>query len=122
YLLGVNKLRNLDWASIVTFGHKPANMAEAIFGEFANLVFTTILGVAFVYVISRIVTRSNIYLRGIIFGVSLWFFINALAVMYKLPDLNLTFGSVITNLISAIFFGLVLAIMLRYLDSDSLTG
>ncbi|MHB1126747.1 MAG: DUF6789 family protein [Bacillota bacterium] len=121
YLLGINKFRNLDWASIIAFGHTPMTTWESIFGEITNLIWTMLLGVVFVYIASRIITSSKLYLRGFIYGVAMWFIINALAVMYKLPDLYLTFGSVITNLISAIVYGLVLATMLRLLDKDLIT-
>lgn len=121
YLLHIMKLSEYThwhWASIVTYGHQPASFGEVVFGEMTNLIFTMILAVIFAFGLSRVIANHNLKLRGLTFGIGVWFVVNALAVMYGLPDLDLTLGLTISNLITAIIYGLTMSSVLHWLDND----
>lgn len=77
----------------------------------------------FVYLISELWTSTNYLFKGWIFGVFIWFALNAVAIGYRLLGLaHISFGSTISNFLGASVYGLVLAAVSTWIyERDKLT-
>lgn len=116
YYLGISKLRYLDWAAFIIYYTKPVNLVEAIFAQFAQLIFITFLGAVFAYLI-LFIKSQNILLRGLTFGLATWFLLYAISMLFKMEQtIPLRFGTAFSDFISSAVYGLVLAKTLSYLD------
>ena len=111
YSLDLNTLRYVDWTGITLFGHLPPyEIGEMIWAQMAHLFLTGILGIIFVYLIPYTTSR-NILLKGWIYGVFLWFVINAvdpvILELEGIPETPLRTSA--SNFIGSSIFGLALA-------------
>jgi len=108
--IGFTKLRFVDWSSIIIFAHTPPfTLGETAWAFFAQLLYTGILGILFVYLISKATTR-NLLFKGWIFGEAIWFFTYALTTLFKVEGtIPIALTTAISDFISASLFGLVQA-------------
>jgi len=107
-----------DWAAIVIFGKLPASFGEIIFAQISQLFFAGLLGILFSYFLLRL-TSVNYLLKGWIYGLAAWFFIYALAIIFRLPDLEThSLGSVVSHFISASIYGLALGETLHRINNN----
>lgn len=119
YYLGFLQLRYLDWAAIIIYSTKPVNLAEALFAQFAQLIFISFLGIVFAYSILFIKSK-NILLRGLTFGIGTWFFLYAITELFKVEGtVPLRFNTAFSNFVTSAIYGLVLAYMLTFLDKKA---
>lgn len=110
YQVGINKTRYLDWASAVIYGRQPYTTTEAFWAEVGHLFFDGLLGIIFVYLISKLWTSTNYLFKGWFYAVFMWFALHAYAISFRLSGLtNISLGSTISNFIGASVYGLVLA-------------
>lgn len=116
YLVKVTTLRWLDWAAILAFGRRPANLQETIVAYFMQLAFSSFLGVIFAYLTPKI-SSQNYYLKGLFFGLAVLFILLAIVHLFKVPGLIYqSFGNILTSIIAVISWGLMVAFGLDYLD------
>jgi len=109
YLLNFNRLRYLDWAAVLIYGSKPNTIWETIFAEIGHIFFAGLLGIIFVYLIPNLISSSNLYIKGLIFSIFVWFGVYSLAIMFQMPFLSkVPLGSAVSNLLGAITYGLVI--------------
>jgi hypothetical protein len=120
YVLKLYDERLLDWAAVVTFGRLPNNLAEVIFAQAGQIVFSGFLGILFAFIIPKL--RSGNYLiKGWIYGVVVNQSLYAFAIAFKLPDLTVhTFYATVSHLISASVYGLVLTYTFKRLIKDNI--
>lgn len=122
YSLQLNTLRYVDWAGITLFGHLPPfETGEIIWAQIAHLFFTGILGIIFIYLIPY-VTNKNLLLKGWIYGVLLWFVINAVdPVILELEGIPVTpLRTSVSNFTGASIFGLALAWTTKRLSNKTI--
>ncbi|MBS4026654.1 MAG: hypothetical protein KGZ96_13450 [Clostridia bacterium] len=121
YILKLYDERLLDWAAVVTYGRLPNNIAEIIFAQAGQIVFSGLLGILFAYIIPKL-RSENYLLKGWIYGVVMNQSLYAFAIAFKLPDLTVhTFNATVSHLISASVYGLVLTYTFKRLIKDYIT-
>ena len=122
YYLHWSTMRYLDWAGIMIFGRKPVTLSEELFAQLVQLAFSAFIGVVFAYLYFEVTSRYYL-LKGVFFGVILWFFMYAAGIALKLPHLTvIPFKTSFSNFVGATVFGLVAAETLRRLDSTSVSN
>jgi len=107
--LNIVEITYLDWAGTILFGYQPNTLNEHILALLAQILFSGILGIIFAYIIP-FVTSKNILLKGLLYALSSWFFIYAIAVLFKVQGL-VTFraDTVISDIFTVSIFGISLA-------------
>lgn len=113
-----------DFAGVLVFGHLPKSFGENALAYLAYLGFAGILGVIFAYLIP-ILSFKYFLLKGIQFGIGVWFASYAITLLFKVPELStISLESAVTNFLASFVYGLLMAIVLRWLinrTSDELT-
>lgn len=90
-----------------------------IVGVLAHIAVATMLGIIFVYII-KITSSRYLFLKGAGFGFIAWFLLSGFGTIYKLPLFeDIPPGPALTTLGGAILYGLVLASMLKILESKT---
>jgi hypothetical protein len=114
-VLKFGQFRFMDYAGIMVYGRRFHTFVENLFAFFIQVGFSASLGVLFVLLLDGVSTK-NLFLKGMYFGVFVWYFIFALVLLYKVPYLLvLTFEGGVENFLSSIIFGAVLAVAFRIL-------
>lgn len=117
-IIKVTKIRFLDWAAVIIFGHMPLSKPEAIYALAVQLGFSGGLGVLMSYFIKG-VGSQGIFLKGIIFGLGTAFVIYAVPALFQVPGLFIIpFSTVVANHMGAAIWGFVTAYSLNYLDRN----
>lgn len=117
YYLKISKLRYLDFAAVMIYGHRVTNTLEVTFAYFATLFFTSSLGIIFAYLIPSTSSR-NIIFKGFLFSGGIWFLFYAIAVLFKIPELkHVDFLTSLCNFIGAIIWGITLGYSLWWIDN-----
>lgn len=118
YALKLDDVRYLDFAAIIAFGKTASNLGEFMVGIFVELCFKAIVGGIFAMLILNIKSKY-LYLKGIIFGVTVWFFVYAIITVFKateFPKPNLS--DAISHIINTSVYGIVLAFCLIKLNRE----
>jgi thiamine transporter ThiT len=117
YFLGVVQILFLDWASVLIFGYRFATLLEAAIGQIGQLFFSAVAGVLFAFLLSF--TSSRYYLfKGWVYGLVVWFGTYSMTLLFKVtPLIPIKPDTVISNMVMASVYGLVLAESLRRLSS-----
>lgn len=110
------EVRFLDWAGMFIFGRQPEGVVEVTLSLTGQLFFTALLGVIFAYLVS-ITSSKNYIFKGLTFGLAVWFSTYAIAILFRVPTLT-RFGvdTVTSNIVGALLYGLVLALMQKWLE------
>ena len=112
YGLNFAEKRYLDFAAIFIFGHEPTNLTQVIFAQIGHLFFTGLLGIIFAYLIP-VVTSKNIFFKGWLYGVAMWFAIYAITVLFEVPVVKeISQTTAISNAIGASLYGITIAVVL----------
>lgn len=116
YLLGIAEILYLDWAATLIYGYRYATAAEAAVAQAGQLFFSGIGGIIFAALIPRI-SRRNLFFKGIMWGLSIWFGTYAITALFKVgPLLPIKVDTVLSNIVGAATYGLVLAWVMQYLE------
>lgn len=111
-------IRIVDWSGIMFFGHTPPfTLIETIVALGLQLGFSGFLGVVFAFLIPMI-TKQNLYFKSLVFGAAIWFFIYGVITLFQVPGtVPISVGTVVSNLLSALLFGLGTAFYLKQFSS-----
>ena len=114
--LGWVELTFLDWAGVFIFGRQHAGVPENAVALGGQLFFAAMNGVFFAYLLPALNSRSY-FLKGLIFGLLIWLFSYAIAILFRVPFLSrLDLGTVTSNITGALIYGIVLALFLDWLE------
>jgi hypothetical protein len=106
YKLHLTKLRYLDFAAVLTFNHLPKWWGEVLLAEAVVLIFLGVLGIGFSMLLKGI-SSKNIYFKGWLYGVFMWFVIYAVITMYKLEHIYpVDTKTALCSLISALIWSI----------------
>lgn len=105
-----------DYGKIIVLSGRNMNgVLATLLGIAAHLVWDTILGIVFVYLV-RDRMGHQLTLKGITYGAAIWFFVRAIALLYRIPIfISVSPQTVLFFFIGSIFFGIVVACSLRFL-------
>lgn len=111
--LGWTTIRTADLIALVVYAHTPPfTFGELAFAFFGHLIVSGTLGVGFAYLMPRIAS-SNLWLKGIIYSVAVWYVVYSVATLFELPGtIPIPLNTAITDGVAAVIFGLSLAIAL----------
>ena len=116
YLLHFAKIRYLDYASEMLYGHFPKNFIETVFAQMGQILFDGFLGIIFAMVVP-LIKKENFLFKGWYYGATSWFLIFSLGILFKIPSLHHpAWQTVVSNFFSASVYGLVLAFTFRKLE------
>lgn len=116
YLLGIAEILYLDWAATLIYGYRYATAAEAAVAQAGQLFFCGLAGILFAALIPWMSSR-NFYFKGIVWGLAIWFSVYAITALFKVsPLIPIKVDTVLSNIIGAAFYGLVLAWVMKRLE------
>jgi len=105
----------LDYAAVLTLGHKVNNIWDWIIAVIGHLIFGAFLGIVFAFFIKNTSSESSI-LKGGGFGAFIWLLTLALATFFKISHFRVTHPfDCFFILIDAVCYGVVLALSYRYI-------
>jgi hypothetical protein len=104
-----------DYSGLVSFGKSPGKPLEYIHALGIQVGFSAAVGVAIVYLISKI--RSKHYLlEGAVLGLLVWFIIRGIVYIAQVPDLIKPHeGIALLNSLTSIGYGVLVAYIDHYL-------
>ena len=121
--MGWTTIRTADLIAVVVYAHTPPfTFEELAFALLGHIYISGALGVGFAYLVPQI-ANSNLGLKGIVFSIVIWYITYSTATLFTLPGTIPTpFNTAVTDGISAILFGLSLAVALQALTPKELTA
>lgn len=116
-LIKIDKHTYFDWAGIVLYGKEPKTIIEYILTVSSKTFLTALLGILFAYLIPKL-TSKNLVIKGGIFGLTFWAIFFTSVYVFKIDKLMDTNAvSALSDGVNSIVFGIVLALVYRYLDN-----
>lgn len=117
YYLGITEILYLDWASVLIHGYRYATLLEAVIGQLGQLFFSAVVGVIFAYLLSVISSRYYLF-KGWVYGLTVWFASYVITLLYNVtPLIPIKPDTVMSNIVTASVYGLVLAESFRRLSN-----
>ncbi len=117
YALNITEMLYLDWASVMIFGYRFATPLEAVIGQAGQLIFSGLTGILFAFLLSLVSSRYYLF-KGWLYGLTVWFGSYALTTIFKVtPLIPVKPDTVMSNMVTASVYGLVLAESLRRLSA-----
>lgn len=115
YLFHWADVRYIDYTAIFIYGNKPSFWGDTLLALLIHLIFTGLLGIVFVYLLSAISNKSYLF-KGGIFGVFAWFIFYLTGFLHRVPLFEkTTWPTAVSDVITSIAYGLILAETLRRL-------
>lgn len=119
YFLDFGSFRYLDWAAMLLYGEPPENIYETIMSFTMQVLWAGFLGVIFAFLIPKLTSRAYL-LKGMFYGLIVFFIIYAIPVLYQVPHLYRTGPNTqFSHLIGSILYGAITASMLHRLDNTT---
>lgn len=120
YGLHLTEIRFLDWLSVLITWTKPENGLQTVV---ALILQTTIwdgfLGIVFAHLVVAVSSKGIIY-KSVFYSILLWFAFKVIVNLYRVPILSAPgeqpYPGRLSNLLAAIIWGIVMALMLRKLE------
>ena len=117
YGLKITQITFWDYSGVIALGHLPSGAAEYICAVFFEIIFSILVGLFFVFVTNRIIIK-HYFLSGAFYGAVVWFMIRSVVVGLNIQ--LLMDGDIVTatiNSFNSIMYGLILAIIIRFLEN-----
>lgn len=117
FILHFGHLKLGDFAGIMIFGRKPANLMEYQMAFIAHLGYAGSVGIIFSLLL-RYISRKYLWVKGLYFGLAMWFFVYTITLLFKVPGLTEnTLESAMNNAITSGVYGLALAWAINKLEN-----
>ncbi len=114
-LLGFSDRGFIDFARAVIFSTVNDGTMEMIVASIAHIIWDLLLGILFVYIIERM-SKSFYYCKALIYGSFLWFMIQVLGTLFRLPMFfHIPARAALLTLTGAICYSLGIALFVRVL-------
>jgi hypothetical protein len=106
----------IDFARAVILYNVNDGGIETVLALIAHIIWDILLGILFVYIINS--TSGNYYyLKAFIYGLSLWFIIQAAGTLFRLPlFFHIPAWAALLTLIGALVYSLGIAFTLRFFE------
>lgn len=110
--LGLSDLKYSDFVAVLIYGHFAKYTLEEIFALGTTIMWFAALGVLFSYITGN----KHLTLKGLGFGVGVWFASYTITLLFKIPELtDISLGTAFSNLVGSLIYGLTLGIAVRWL-------
>lgn len=122
YLLKITRITFWDYSGTIALGHPPRNLPEIVNAAFYEVVFSIFIGIVFVYLAPYFRTKK-ILIRGAIYGALVWFGIRAGVIAFQIKILiDGDILSATLNSLNSIIYGIVLALIVNYLEKKEMVA
>ncbi len=119
FALGIVELLYLDWAAVLIYGYRANTILETVVAQAGQLFFSGIMGIIFAYLIT-VVGSANYLFKGCIYGLAIFFGSYAVTLLFKVTQLiPIRVDTVLSNIVTALIYGLVLAQSLHWLEKKA---
>jgi Na+-transporting NADH:ubiquinone oxidoreductase subunit NqrB len=119
FALGIVELLYLDWAAVLTYGYRPNTILETVVAQAGQLFFSGIMGIIFAYLIT-VVGSVNYLFKGCIYGLAIFFGSYAITLLFKVsPLIPIHVDTVLSNIVTSLVYGVVLAQSLHWLEKKA---
>lgn len=116
YWIGVVHIRLVDFAGVLVYGYKPKHFWESLFIFFVHWGFAGFGGILFIYLI-KFIKKDNLVFKGLLFGIGIWFTVYIATELFKIEEFRvIPFPTALGNFLASSAYGIVLALLLKYLD------
>lgn len=106
----------IDFARAVILYNIKDGTLETILALIAHIIWDLLLGILFAYIINSM-SNSYYYLKAFIYGLALWFIIQVLGTLFRLPMFfHIPAWAALLTLIGALIYSFGIAFTLRYLE------
>ncbi|KJS22140.1 MAG: hypothetical protein VR72_07225 [Clostridiaceae bacterium BRH_c20a] len=120
HALGFAKLRFPDWSSLMIFEKKPESLSMFIIALLTQLAWSGFLGALFAHAIPLISSKGYL-IKGAFYGFLASFLIYVIPTLFQHPIHEIfDFGTVVTDIIGGVIWGITTVVVLKYLD-DKIT-
>lgn len=117
-IIGFTDRGFIDFARAVIFYDVKNGTTEVIVASIAHIIWDLLLGILFVYIINSM-SSSYYYLKAFIYGLFLWFMIQVLGTLFRLPMFfNIPAWAALITLIGAVIYSLAIAFLIRVLEKN----
>ena len=115
------KLSFWDYAGVVTFNKMPHSFIEHVVAFGFQLIFSTGLGIVFIFLASKVVKTKHYLLEGLVFGSSVWFIITAAIKVFRITELQTKgLSDPLITLLLSMAYGLLLMVIDHWLQNRAL--
>ena len=115
-MIGLSDRGFIDFARVVILVNVDGGAMETVSAFMAHLIWDLLLGMLFAYIIKNTPTRYY-YLIALIYGLSLWFIIQAAGAVFRLPlFFHIPASAALVTLVGAIFYSLAIAFIIGFLE------
>ena len=115
-LTGLSDRGFIDFARAVVFYDVKNGTTEMIVASIAHIIWDLFLGILFVYLINSM-SNSYYFLKALIYGLFLWFIIQVLGTLFRLPMFfHIPARAAIITLIGAVIYSLGIALIIKVLQ------
>jgi hypothetical protein len=109
----------IDFARAVILYNVTDGGIETLLALIAHIIWDLLLGILFVYIIQG-TSSSHYYLKALIYGLSLWFIIQAVGTLFRLPMFfHIPACAALLTLIGALIYSFGIAVTLRFFEKKS---
>ena len=118
-VIGLTDRGFIDFARAVILYNVNGGILETILALIAHIIWDLLLGILFVYIIQGM-SGSYYYLKALIYGIALWFIIQVLGTLFRLPMFfHIPAWAALLTLIGAIIYSFGIALTLRLLEKNN---
>jgi len=108
-----------EFAAKLVYGKPAVSLGEHLFAQVALFGFYGLCGVIFAFSIPYI-SSKNIYIKGCLWGIFVWFFSHAVTVLFRVPELTIMdLSTSISHFIGGLLWGGAMVFTLNYLSSKT---
>ncbi len=119
--IGYSKLRYLDFASVMIYGHFPKNKPELALALITTIIWFVFLAYLFTYIID-IIGSDHLIGKGIGYGIVVWFTFYAITLLFDVPEFrDISVNTSFSNLVGSILYGLVVGYTVKKLRNKDIS-
>jgi hypothetical protein len=116
---GIKHILYADYMVAALLQGKPsANAFEFISGQFFHLIFTGTIGCLYIYIITRLGEKNDLFKGWLIGGIGVWFVAFMIGVLYKIElYVAAEMLTVICDFFTASLYGIILSVFYNFFEA-----
>ncbi len=115
-VIGLTDRGFIDFARAVILSNINGGALETVLALIAHLIWNSMLAILFTYLIPN-TSGSYYYFKALLYGLALWFIIQAIGTLFRLPMFfHIPASAAMLTLLGAVIYSLGIASTLRFLE------
>lgn len=116
YGFRLTKLRFLDFAGVLAYGHHPRGFWDSLLAELVVLIMQAVFGAIFALLV-KVISSEYLTIKGGLWGGVSWFIIYSLVTLYRVRDLfPITPGTAAVNMVGSLIYGVAMGWSYQFLN------